>query len=173
MDNKDHPIWDLYDLHASSLYWINIYEDQILRFNKRINYKDIIIALFATSSAISGFTIWQTSFGKAIWGIGVSIAAILAIIGPILNWNDKLLFYKEILTNYKELDSDCNILMSEIKMQKEFSDDIFKKYEVLHKKRKEADLKRPVLGLSLEERKRYQQLVFDFLPRKSFYVPEN
>lgn len=71
------------------------YGEQTKRVRRRLRNVDIFLAVFAGTSGVLGFAVWDYSFwgievGQVSLGILIGVSVVLAIIKPYLKWDDQL-----------------------------------------------------------------------------------
>jgi len=172
MRDKDNPFWEVHDVRRTSRYWSKIYADQSQNLSSRIFWKDCIIALFASTSAISAFPFLTGSFyGSKVWVAGVFAAAILATIGPILKWIERFEHYNSMLAGYRDLESACEVIIFSAQQTKSFNDYALKRFEEVMGVKAALRAKGKPLPLSYKEKQTYQNDVNAELPPDSLYLP--
>jgi hypothetical protein len=87
-----------------------------LAFFRRWNrFYEIILALGATGSVAAGWYIWKTSYGQPVWAVFSGLAAVLAIIKPILKIPEEVEKYSKLHTEYAVLTVVYQQLVDEIR----------------------------------------------------------
>jgi len=110
LSDKNHPVWDVYDLLRLSSLNMKYYSRRLARI-ERLNLGIEIFLAFSASSAIAGMFL-TTGWGKAVWGSVGGLSSILLVIKPFLNLPKRIREYETVLTGYRALHND----LTEIKV---------------------------------------------------------
>jgi len=103
-DQKNHPVWDVYNLLRTSRLNIKYYSHK-LNSLKRFNFLlEIMLAIGAPSSAIASFYYWNTTHGAIIWNWILGFTALIALIKPFLKLSDKIGAYEKTVQGYRILE---------------------------------------------------------------------
>jgi hypothetical protein len=171
IDNKNNPIWNVYDNLRTIALNEKYYSERIVSKEKIALYLDISIALF-TSSAIAKFPIWETQIGSVIWPIVGGIAVILSIIRPFLKLSDKIKKIDTVLTQYRLFKHEYEILRIEISEQKKYTESIKENFHILLEKEKELLINDPENKKHKKLINKCQAAVLKEYPADSFFIPE-
>jgi hypothetical protein len=76
---------------------------------------EIVLAIGASSSAVAVWYIWKAQVGQLIWALISGLAAVLAILKPILRLPDAIERYSKLHVGYTELAYDYQMVVDEIK----------------------------------------------------------
>jgi hypothetical protein len=95
-----------------------------LVYLKRCNlYYEVILALGASGSLITGWYIWKTSYGQPVWASLSGVAAVLAILKPIIKISEEVGRYSKLYTGYADLAYDYKQLVNDIKIKSGISEE--------------------------------------------------
>lgn len=171
-NSTEHPVWAVYDLLRTARLNVKYYSARIASLKRREFLLELVLAVSAPSSAISGLWLWDYEWGKLSWKILAIVAAVVAIIKPLLKLTEKMRKMEESLSGYRALDHDLYRLTLDINREKEFTPEIEQKF-------KEALARKGMLvcgELEHVEKKRLKRKcereVMQELPPESFYIPE-
>ena len=172
MNNTTHSVWDLYDLLRTARLNVKYYSVKLARVERTNFIIELVLAISAPTSAISGLFFLQTYYGKVAWQILTVIAAFTAIIKPMLRIPEKIRKFEEIVTGYKTLENDLQLISVQIKDKKSYSQN--------HKTEFKRALERKNYLSStefkhVEDKKlkaKLQEEVITELPKDSFFIPE-
>ncbi len=103
--NPNNAVWGVYDEFRTARLNVKYLEAEIRRLNRLNFWHEVVIAI-STSSAVAGFSFWQTFFGGYLWTVIGGVAAILSILKPILKLQDQISKKQELLASYRVLDHD-------------------------------------------------------------------
>lgn len=171
-DQADHSVWDVYDLLRTARLNVKYYSARIARLRAWSFWLDLILGIAAPSSAVAALWFWETEWGRFAWKWLAVIAAVIAVVKPLLRLGEKTQKMEEALTGYKALDHDLTRLTINVKHERAFSEHSKQQF-------REALARRGVLvggQLEFRERKRLkrrcEEEVMRELPAQSLYVPQ-
>lgn len=172
MKNEEHPVWDVYDQYRTTR--LNVkYHQAKLDYLKKWNYITEIILALSTSSSIAGLWFWEGVLGGYLWKIIGSVAAVIAILKPILKLPDKIGKKEEILVGYKALHHDLEKILILISQNKTYDAEL-KKHFLDALDRKGAIVKRDNdTKVNKKLRDKLQTEVINELPTNNFYIPRS
>src|SRR4030043_846554 len=173
IDNRDNPVWDVYNEFRTARLNILYYSHQLRNLILINTTIEILIAIF-TSSTIASIWFWKTDVGQCAWQIFGVISAILAILKPILKMTDTITKKSEIASAYRELDQDFLRLKIMINQEKKYDESLKKEFEILLKKKGEivSKYKDDDGPPSTRLLNRCFGQVNNELPVENFYIPK-
>jgi len=80
----------------------------------------LLTALFASSSAIAGWALWQNEAGKHVWIVLSGVTALVAILDGVLGSRDKLKRYAELSGSFVRLSQSLQGLLSDMRIEPNF-----------------------------------------------------
>lgn len=169
--SKAHPVWDVYDEFRTARLNVRYYETRLERHKTANMWMDILIAVSASSNVAGLLWLQEYLVGMWVFRILAAITAILAVIKPFLKLPDKIRLITEILTGYKILDNDLQMLSIFIRQHQKYDDDLKQKFSEALQRRKTLAQKEGSLGLNKKLRRQCQQDVKRELPVDHFFVP--
>jgi hypothetical protein len=172
MKNSEHPVWDVYDQYRTARLNVKYYQVQLNSLKGWNSTIEIILAISASSS-IAGLWFWEGFYGGYLWKIIGSIAAVLAVLKPILKLPDKISRKEEILIGYKALHHDLETISILVRQNQIYDGDLKKQFlDALDRKgaliQKDNDTK-----LNKKLRDKLQVEVKNELPTNHFYIPRS
>ncbi|MCU7940440.1 MAG: hypothetical protein KZQ64_13665 [gamma proteobacterium symbiont of Bathyaustriella thionipta] len=90
MAREDSPVWDVYDLYRSARLNAKYYSALLHQTEKRNFILEFILLLTAPSSAVAGLWFWDSLIGQEIWKYMGIVAAITAVLKPMLSLPKKM-----------------------------------------------------------------------------------
>jgi hypothetical protein len=115
-----HPVWDVYDEYRTARFNVYYYEKK-LSVIKRWNFSiELIIALSVPS--IAGLWFWETAAGGFMWKTIAALAALLAIVKPLINLSDKIQQNDEVLTKWRVLHGEFQKLTISISQYRKYDE---------------------------------------------------
>jgi len=171
MPTKDHPVWDVYDRYRSARLNVKYYTARLHRLVVTSKTFDIILAITAPSSAISGLFLFDTEIGAFAWKWLLVVSAVVAVLKPILILGNKIKKFEEYLTGYHSYFLDLDKLKLEISQKKNYNDEMRSSFMDILEKRKALFESTPDLREIKRLKKRLAVEVKKELPLDSFYIP--
>src|SRR5689334_23321260 len=101
-----HPVWGLHDELRTARLNAKYYGVQLERLQRWNLFLEASVAVTASGSAVAGWSLWQSSVGKPLWSLVAALAAICAIVKPLLRTSERIRQYQEVLSGYRILDVD-------------------------------------------------------------------
>lgn len=149
------------------------YYGAVLHRTQRLNDTlEILIAIGATSSGISGFTIFSIEpYGRIIWGSIAGLSALFAIAKPIIQLNKRIERLTRLYVGHSDNYAQLLIVVSRIRRRGEVTADLVSQFETAEARF--TDLSKdddPSPNLKLL--RRCEQMVRDRHPAASAWYPE-
>ena len=170
---KRHPVWDVYDEYRTTLYHVKAHTTKIHRLRKLSRFMDIAIAVFTPSSAIASFFFWNTLAGRILWNILISLASVLAVSKPFLQFDKQIKALINSLGGYNDLLHHLEDLKTKISYKGCFDDSLRERFEEIRKKKLKVYKKTPLIELSKREQDKLFKQVLREAPVERFFVPED
>jgi hypothetical protein len=169
---KDHPVWVLYDEHRTACLNVKYYSHKLRRLERWGFWLDASVAFAAPTSAVAGLWFFQSSLGHLIWSTMSIAAATAATIKPIAKIPTKIKALEQTVTGYQALLFDLKDLGNKVRtegaytkpMQKTFDDAIRKSKHLVQAEPDSSNDK--VLLVLFEDEVRLQ------LPKENFFIPK-
>lgn len=129
-DSRDQ-LWEAtFDTYYDAYYAELLADALIRRWQWVDDINRVIVAVTASGSAIAGWTLWNTNYGKTVWGIFAGFAAVLSIIHAALRVPERLKGIGELQGNNTALRSDLETYRYLMKINPNFPIDEFtRKFE--------------------------------------------
>jgi hypothetical protein len=169
---NNNQIWDIYDNYRTARLNVKYYGSRLDHLEKWNIWLDILVAIAAPSSVISGLFFLKTDAGLVVWQIISAIAAIAGFIKPFLKLGHKIKFYEQTLSGYRSLEYDLYEIILKIRNEDSYSAASNKMFESAMKKMKTLATNPPE---NTQNKKLIQKLydeVSQEIPSSSLYVPE-
>jgi hypothetical protein len=173
MRREDHPVWTVYDKLRTARLNVKYYSRQLQKVERRNFFLELVLLVTAPSSAVAGLWFWDTEIGKIAWQQLGIVAAITAVVKPLLNLSRRIKEYESVLAGYRGLEFDLMEIKSMVEQKQTY--DKSQKDELQKAMRREKSLvtKGPETRENVRVLKRCQNEVESELPADSFFVPEN
>ena len=113
-----HSAWKIYyDAYFQEI----LSEKIVLRWHRFDDISKLLIALTASTSALSGWALWSDPGIKTIWALVAGFSAILAITHKSLDVSSKLADWGSARSKFSALRIDFEKFQNEMKFNPEFS----------------------------------------------------
>jgi hypothetical protein len=170
-NNLDRPK-RLYDLLRTSRLNAKYYGYKLHRIQRWNKAFEIGIALGATGSGLSGWSIWQSHFGQTSWIVIAGISGIAAIIKPILAMNQTIERYSKLFAGHNRNFIRLSQLCSDIATQRQVTPEMNTEYLRINEDYTElAALDDPVPQAALQAR--FEREVNSEIPPDSLWWPSD
>lgn len=172
MEVKNHPVWDLYNEYRTAR--LNkLYFGKQLTVLKRRNLRIDIFLAATASSGIAGLWFWGTFSGGIIWKGILTIAALLAVIKPLVNLAGQIQQMNELLSQWRLYEIDLYVLILRVKQHKSYDNEIQNCFISMMEAKKGIIQKEPLEGENDKLRGRCYNQVNEELSFNDFYIPED
>jgi hypothetical protein len=172
MLDDHHPVWVVYDLYKTARLNVKYYAARLNSIERQNFLIELVIAIAAPTSAVTGIWLLKTDVGQELWKYLAGIAAIAAILNPLLKLSVKIKNMEQCLSGYRALEYDVEQIINKIKTDRTYSKSCKNMLD-------EAQKKKKVLVCNPPENKQDQKLIERLYnevnnesPVGSFYLPE-
>ena len=114
VDKNRDRLKRLYDNYRTTRMSRDYYACRLDYLQKCNLWYEIVLAVGAGGSAISGWYVWKTSAGTWVWAFIAGASAVLAILKPILQIHRQVERYSKLYTAYCDLTYDYGKLVDDI-----------------------------------------------------------
>lgn len=169
---EQHSVWAVYDRLRSARLSVKYFCWKLQRIERASFWLDFVLLATAPSSAIAGLWFWQSETGRAVWqGLGV-IAAVAAVVKPLLHLTKRIKDYESLVSGYRVLDFDLMELKGQVEQRKKYDPALQAEFKRIQQRERALVSKNPE---SREDRKMKRLCVAEVnteLPPEAFFVPE-
>jgi hypothetical protein len=170
MPNATSELREIYNMYRTATLNKLYYGRMLARYQKLNTLLEIMIAIGATSSGISGFTLWQEPYGKEIWGAITLVSGLLAIAKPIMQLNKKVERYSKLFTGHLDNSLRLGALVTHIRRKRDLSAKDIAEFEIAEQRfielSREDD---PHTAVRLQ--KKCEQEVCNAIPESALWFP--
>jgi len=163
-----HPVWDLYDEYRTARLNVYYYEKTLSKLQRWNFWIELVIALSVPS--IAGLWFFETTIGGIAWKTLAALAAILAIVKPLVKLSDKIQQNDEVLTKWRVLHGELQKLVISISQHRKYDEKMREQFLRL------LETKTTIKEPSEAANKKLKAICFEqvnkALPSDSFFVPE-
>lgn len=107
----------LYDSYRTALLNRKYYAHRLLVYQRWNLILELAVAV-GTSGAIGAWAIWKQGVGRNAWAFLAGLAALIAVVKPIIQLPKRIERYSKLHVAYSELYQDIDRLVSEVKLEK-------------------------------------------------------
>lgn len=169
---EQHPVWGVYDLLRTARLNVKYYSARLAYF-KRWNFVlELVLAVMAPSSVIAGLWFWKTSNGQVVWTSLSVIAAVAALLKPLLQLEKKVGAYTETLAGYRALDHDLFKIKELVAQKRAFNRELQSDYQKAIDRKGTIISKDPEVSTKTKLKQKLEKEVTRELPAREFFVPE-
>jgi hypothetical protein len=170
--DNNNPVWGVYNKLKTARLNVKYYCRRLEQIERQNFFIELVLLATAPTSAIAGLWFWEAEYGRLAWKVLGVVAAIAAVLKPLLALTKKIKDFESVVSGYRTLEFD----LMEIK-------------ELIHQRGKydssmQADFKKAqqrekaLVGKTPETRERpkvkavCEAEVRRELPDECFFVPE-
>lgn len=172
MSLENHPVWTVYDKLRTARLNVKYYGMQMHRREMANFWIELILMASAPTSAIAGLWFWQTPEGQAVWKYMGIVAAVAAILKPLLGLTKRIKEYESILSGYRMLEYDLMEIKTSIEQKQKYDTSMQAELRKALQREKSLVGKNPESQENKRIKKVCQDEVRRELPPDCFYVPE-
>ncbi|WP_300335085.1 hypothetical protein [Accumulibacter sp.] len=172
MANSHHPVWIVYDLYKTARLNVKYHAARLGQVERDNFAIELLIAITAPTSAITGLWLLQTESGQVLWKYIAALAAIAAVVKPLLRLPQKIKSLEQTLSGYRALEYDVEQIVNRIKSEGAYSRACRSMLDEAQKKKKSLVCNPAENNQNKKLIERLYSEVNQELPMESFYVPE-
>ncbi len=134
--DKRDVIWEkIFDVYYDS-YWVELLSDNAIRFWKNTDdITKVLVAITVSSSAVSGWALWNQPGFKYVWAILAGISSVLSITHAALGVTGKVRDWTEIKRQFTSLRLELESSRDLMEIDPDFSIEEFEnKYKAFKKR---------------------------------------
>jgi hypothetical protein len=126
---------EIYNTYRNAALNKDYYGKVLERYQTRNTILEILIAIGATSSGISGLALWQVEpHGKIIWASITAVSGVLAVIKPFLQMNKKIERYSRLFSGHLENYLALGVLVAKIRRKRALTEELVEEYELAERR---------------------------------------
>jgi hypothetical protein len=169
---NNNAVWDIYDNYRTARLNVKYHCIRLERLEKWNSVLEILVAITAPGSVISGLWFLKTQSGLEVWKYMSAVAAIAGFLKPFFKLGQKIKFYEQTLSGYRALEYDLYEIILRIRDEGTYSSASKKMFEAAIKKKKVLATNPPE---NTHDKKLIEKLfkeVIDEIPTNLLYIPE-
>ncbi|MBI3666660.1 MAG: hypothetical protein HY236_10635 [Acidobacteria bacterium] len=172
MSRETHPVWTVYDKLRTARLNVKYYSRRLSGLERKNFFIELVLLATAPSSAIAGLWFWETTYGKLAWQYLGIVAAIAAILKPLLGLTKRIKEYESVLSGYRTLEYDLMEIKSLVEQKQKYDAALQSDLKKALQREKVLVGKTPETRESHNIKRRCELEVRRELPRECFFVPE-
>jgi hypothetical protein len=172
MDRTQHPVWTVYDELRTARLNVKYYSRRLCSVERANLGLEIVLSVAAPSSAIAGLGFWETVPGQILWKLFAVIAALAAVLKPLLNLSKRIKKYQSVLSGYRALEVDLLEIKSLIEQKRKYDDFLQTNFHKSLQKKKALVNKTPESRENKKVKIECEKEVNREPPPEHFFVPE-
>lgn len=174
--NPGSEVWQLrerllqlYRTYRTALLNRKYYASRLTSYRRWNLTLEIALAI-GTSGTIGAWAVWKDGNGKYVWTYVAGLAALLAVLKPLLALPKQIERYTKLFAGYSDLFYDLEQFSNEARINKTFNRDMLKSYNrALDRYRKLSTDDDPTPDEKL--RRRCYEEVLNEIPASSLWIP--
>jgi hypothetical protein len=172
MTRETHPVWTVYDKLRTARLNVKYYSRRLSRLETMNFWIELVLLVTAPSSAIAGLWFWETEYGKLVWQYMGIVAAIAAILKPLLGLTKRIKELGGVLSGYRTLEYDLREMKSQIEQKRKYDAALQSELKKALQREKILVGKTPETRENQNVKSKCELEVRQEFPPESFFVPE-
>lgn len=163
-------LWYLYNSYRDAAMNRKYYGVCLNRTRRLATVLDALVAV-GTSTAVGGWVIWKDSAGAATWGVLSGLAAVIALVKPLLKLTEKVERYSKLFVGHGEVLYDLKAAVAAVAAAGDYPESLSTKVDGAierFKRLAESDDPQPDKRLI---RRAFEEVKKE-IPVESLWVPE-
>ncbi len=173
MTGDDDPVWVVYDLYRTARLNVKYYAARLESVERWGFWLDLLIAITAPASAVSGIWLLKTEIGQEMWKYLAGLAAIVAVAKPLLKLPQQIKLIEQCLAGYRALEFDVEQIVNRIRVERAYSKASQKMLDIAQEKKKKLVCNPPENRQKKALIDRFYKDTITELPETHFFVPEH
>ena len=167
----NNAIWDIYDNYRTARLNVKYYCARLVMLERWNTFLEIVVAVAAPGSVISGQWFLKTQTGLQLWELVSAVAAIAGFLKPFLKLSQKIKFYEQTLSGYRALEYDLYEIVLRVRDEEAYSAASKKLFEAAMKKKKTLVTNPPENNQNKKLIDRCFREVLSEIPTETLYLP--
>ncbi|MFZ6864700.1 hypothetical protein ACO0K7_18915 [Undibacterium sp. Ji67W] len=172
MDNEE-LLWEIYDEYRTARLNVKYYSARLNTFENWNDWLEVLVAVTASGSTISGFWFFKTDEGVSFWKFLLTVSGLAAFFKPFLKLTHKIRFFEQTLSGYRALDYELGDIVLQIKKDQGCSKLVLKMFDAAKKKKKDLVTKPPEIQQKKKLINKFYEEVLNEIPKESLYLPKD
>lgn len=169
---ETHPVWTVYDRLRTARLNVKYYSRRLERLERQNFWIELVLMATAPSSSIAGFLFWKTEYGNLAWKCLGVIAAVAAILKPLLGLAKRIKELESVLTGYRTLEFDLMEIKSLVEQKQKYDGALQSELKKALQREKVLVGRTPETRENVNVKLKCELEVLEELPRETFYIPE-
>lgn len=171
MGTESHPVWTLYDRIRSTRLSCKYYGRRLRRLERHNFWLEVILGVSA-STAVASSVVWKTAVGQGVWQALTFVAALVAVVKPMLHLTKKMKEFESQLSAYRLLEAEFLEVKAAVEQRQKFDGTMQAEVKRIIGRERALVAKNPDSVEDATLLNKCWQEVLRELPTESFYIPE-
>lgn len=172
MKRETHPVWTVYDKLRSARLNVKYYSRRLKTLERTNFWIELVLLASAPSSAIAGLWFWGSEYGKIIWQYLGIIAALAAVMKPLLALTKRIKEFEGVLTGYRTLEYDLMEIKTLVEQKQKYDNAMQAELKKALQREKVLVGKTPETFENKKVKAICEAEVRNELPANCFFIPE-
>jgi hypothetical protein len=172
MARDNNPIWNVYDKLRTARLNVKYYSRRLEQIERENFWIELILLVTAPTSAIAGLWFWSTEYGSLVWKYLGVIAAVAAILKPLLALTKKIKDFESVVGGYRTLEYDLVEIKDLIQQRGKYDSSMQADFRKAQQREKALVGKTPETRENPKVKKQCEAEVRRELPDNYFFIPE-
>ena len=172
MSRESHAVWAVYDKLRTARLNVKYYSRRLQTLERTNFWLELILLASAPTSAIAGLWFWDQPIGKVAWQYFGIVAAIAAVLKPLLTLTKRIKDVESVLSGYRILEYDLMEIKTMVEQKKKYDASLQSELKKALQREKTLVGKTPETRENAQIKNLCVGEVLQELPRESFFVPE-
>jgi len=172
MTRESKPVWAVYDKLRTARLNVKYYCCRLQVLEREDFWIELVLLVTAPSSAVAGLWFWKTDLGRTAWQYLGVIAAIAAVVKPLLRLTKRIKDLESVISGYRTLEYDLREITTLIEQKQKYDASLQSEFRKALQREKILAGKTPETREKRRVKDRCQAEVLRELPHESFFIPE-
>jgi len=169
---NNNAIWDIYDNYRTARLNVKYYAARLHSLERWNTFLEIMVAIAAPGSAVSGIWFLKTQSGLLVWKIVSAVAGVSGFMKPFFKLGQRIKFFEQTLSGYRGLEYDLYAIVLRIREEESYSAACKKMFEAAMAKKKSLVTSPPETSQNKRLIEKLYLEVVSEIPKDSLYLPQ-
>lgn len=170
--DNNNPVWGVYNKLRTARLNVKYYSRRLEQIERQNFLIELVLLATAPTSAIAGLWFWDTEYGSLAWKCLSVVAAIAAILKPLLAFPKKIKDFESVVAGYRTLEYDLMEIKDSIHQRGKYDNSMLTDFKKAQQREKALVGKTPETREVPRVKAVCEAEVRRELPDESFFVPE-
>lgn len=170
--DNNNSVWGVYDKLRTARLNVKYYSKRLEQIETENFWIELILLATAPTSAIAGLWFWNSEYGVLVWKTLGVIAAVAAVLRPLLALTKKLKDFEGVVGGYRTLEYDLMEIKDLIHQRGKYDSTLRADFKKAQQREKALVGKTPETRTRQKIKAQCEAEVRRELPDDCFFVPE-